>query len=71
MQITQVSYSHTRQVEPYHPISFHMTANLIEGEDPDKAAAMLQELVIRVLYRNAPQMRDELIAKLLPNMKQT
>ncbi len=64
MKITTIKYSMTRQITAFHPANFEIEANITEDEDPAECARALQELVIRILYKDKALERDSLIKQL-------
>ncbi len=64
MKITKVTYHMVRQLRQYEPASFTLEAEVFDGEDPSVAALALQELTIRLLFKDSPQMRDSLLKQL-------
>lgn len=65
MKITTVTIQHTRQVRQYEPVVVSMTAEIKEGEDVMTASKAVQELVLRVAYKDDPKQRDFLIQSLV------
>ncbi len=64
MKITKIEYSMTRQITNFHPASYTISADLAEGDDVEKCCKELQEMTIRVLYKDSVVMRDSLIKQL-------
>lgn len=64
MKIKSIEYSMTRQVTNFHPASYTISADLSDGDDLQKCCKELQEMTIRVLYKDSPVMRDSLIKQL-------
>ena len=58
-------YSHTRQVTQYHPATFCIEAEIDPTQDPIQCAKALQELVIKVLYKDDAKQREHLINSLV------
>lgn len=65
MKITKISYSMTRQIQPFHPASYTIEADITEGENPEEIAIALQLFTIKVLYKDSEKSRDELIKLLI------
>lgn len=65
MKIITIKCEHTRQVYKFQPVKFELTAQLEEGDDPVRMASELQEIVLRVIYKDNPKLRDLVISQLL------
>jgi len=65
LKITKVSCSITRQVQQFQPVVFSMEAEVPSGGNPEEIAKELQRIVIRVLYKDSPVLRDDYIKKII------
>ena len=65
MKIKSITCQHTRQVKQFEPAVFSMTADITEDEDPMIAAKQVQDIVIRVLYKDDITQRDKLLHQLV------
>ncbi len=64
MKIRTITYSQTRQIKDYHPANFSLSCDITDDEDAMEAGRALQELTIRILYKDRPIERDSLIKQL-------
>ncbi len=71
MKIKSITYSMTRQVTNFHPASFEISADVLEGENEQEVARELQRLTIRILYKDRPIERDSLIKQLCDSDNKT
>lgn len=65
MKVKTITCEHTRQVKPFEPVRFAITAEIGEGENPIEAAKKLQELVLMVIYKDDAKQRDHLLQSLI------
>ncbi len=61
MKPTSITIQHTRQVRQYEPVVISITADLKPGEDIMKASTELQKIVLRIIFKDQPKTRDEII----------
>lgn len=65
MKVTTITCEHTRQVKPYEPVRFAITAEIGDTENPIEAAKKIQELVLMVTYKDDAKQRDHLLKSLI------